>query len=382
MSVSNEFATWNELFPGWPNTIQIPENFRDILGESPRSKGELDFAVWCDKQPKIELHVHMEAAVSEIFYQRLNQDALLFKHEDLPSRRAPFSDFRQFIRAWIDQTLLINRVQDISALCADFFMSRRSLNIVYTEAHVSPLDFSLLRSRFRLGGVVLDLRDVITAYVMGIRNHQSNYPGHIVRLIIDCEWISTVEEQVKIVDILSDIVASDLNLDSFGDPIILAVGLGGAELSSRASEFLPLINMCREMGLRIDIHSGEMSTVEEHRFSVETLKPDRVGHGMIGQKAGYSAPCPIVVCPLSNMISGAWSNDFKSHPITEMFHLKLPISIGSDDPLLFGTSLVLEFVALFNAAGWCEKHFECLQKSASESVFCKSALDRVVKGLS
>jgi adenosine deaminase len=382
MSESTELVTWNELFPAWPNPIHLPESFRNILGSSPRSKDELDFAVWCDQQPKIELHVHMEAAVSESFYQSLNSEYSLFKPEDIPSRRAPFSDFRQFIRAWIDQTLLINRIQDISALCADFFESRRSLNIVYTEAHVSPLDFSLLRSRFSLGGVILNLKDVITAYVMGIKNHQSRYPGHIVRLIIDCEWISTVEEQAKIVDILSDIVASELNLDCFGDPIILAVGLGGAELSSRSSEFLPLINSCREMGLKIDIHSGEVSKVEEHRFSVETLKPDRVGHGMIGQKAGYFAPCPIVVCPLSNMISGAWSHDFKSHPITEMFQLRQPISIGSDDPLLFGTSLVLEFVALFNAKGWAEKHFEYFQKNASESVFCKTALDRVRKGFS
>ena len=282
MGLSVKFDAWNHLFPKWPNFIRIPASLDQILGASPRSEDELGYAVWCDRQSKIELHVHMEAAVSHSFYQRLNQVSKKFSPDDLPSTRAPFSDFRQFIKAWIDHTLLIDNLNDISTLCVDFFETRKLLNIVYTETHISPLDFSVLRSRFGLGGRTLDFKSVVLAYLEGIRMNQDKYPGHIVRLIVDCEWISNADEQNQLLDILTEIVPSNLNMDSFGDQVLLGVGLGGAEISSKAKDFLPFIERCREMGLKIDIHSGEMSSSAEHRHSVQTLRPDRVGHGIKG----------------------------------------------------------------------------------------------------
>ena len=368
---------WNTNFPNWPNPIALAPAVQDIVGLGPRTQQEAAFARYCDELPKIGLHVHLEAAVSSDFYGKLNEESQRFAPDQLPSRRAPFVDFRQFIRGWVDQTLLIRSPSDLYQMAKNFVEHRRSLHIVYTEAHISPSDFCMIRQRLGIPGPVFDFATRVRAYVAGVKEAQRESPNHVVRLIVDCLWPSTEEERSSVLLALRGILSSRDNLDHCGHPIIVGVGLGGPEISEAARAIRPFIDDCRELGLKVDIHSGEMTDAKAHRHSVETIVPDRVGHGFTGAVEDFFAPCPIIVCPLSNIMTGAWSGQFMDHPIKEMAARDLVYSVGSDDPLLFGNSLVLEYVALANAFGWDEKCIQRLTSNAAVAAFAPEALGRV-----
>lgn len=54
------------------------------------------------------------------------------------------------------------------------------------------------------------------------------------------------------------------------------------------------------------------------------------------------------VCPTSNVMLGRVAR-IEEHPIRQLFDAGVRVTIGTDDPLIFGTSLSREFLALSNA---------------------------------
>lgn len=377
MGAELPFGRWNSIFPNWPNQIAINPRLEGIVSNGPKSLNEIEAARGIDRLPKIELHVHLEAGVSTSFYERLNQETSRFEPGNLPSQRAPFPNFMEFIRGWVDQTLLIRSPRDLYEMAKEFVRCRKLQNIVYTEAHISPADFCMIRARLNIPGPVFDFSECLEAYLAGVRDAQRETPGHLVRLIVDCLWPSLAKERDIFLPALRRVVDSPLNRDFRGDPIIVGVGLGGPEISHEAEQIKPFLDKCRDLGLKIDIHSGEMTDAPSHRHAVETIAPDRVGHGFKGAEIGFFAPCPIVTCPLSNLMTGAWGGEFMDHPIKEMAHRNLCFSVGSDDPLLFGNSLTLEYLALANAFGWGNVEFRKILENSAKSAFLPQALARV-----
>ena len=363
------FPKWNELFPHWGHTIQLPDWLNPVLNAGPTSQEELDFARRIEAAPKIELHVHVEAAVGADFYTKLNSKLKFYDPQRMPALRAPFATFRDFILAWVDNSKLITNEDLLFDMAKGFVHERKKQNIVYTEAHVSAPDFTFLRARFSKDSVALDLEKSLRAYASGIAQGEQECPGFKVRLIADAVWPSLLAEMDMFAQTFAKVVMSKDNHDMAGNSIYVAVGLGGPELSQRAEEIIPFLDRCRDFGLKVDIHSGENTSLEEHQHSISVLKPDRIAHGIAGAELGWFFAGHISACPLSNVMSGAIKGDFSQHPIVQMYEKNVHFSIGSDDPLLFSNTLTLEYVALRKAFGWEFPFFEKTQANAREAAF-------------
>jgi adenosine deaminase len=350
--MTGKSASWNDVFPMWGHPAGLPERWHDVLGPGPRDDAEEAFARAVEAAPKAELHVHLEAGVPESFYATLNARHGLYSPETLPSRRAPFASLGEFIGAWMDNTKLVRDLEVFEDLVVAFVGAQAAQGIAYTEAHVSPSDFSYIRERFPVGAIPFAIDDILRAYARGARRAAEVHPRTWVRFLVDALWIATPEEYDRVIGALARVVDSAESRDPRGGRFFVGVGLGGPEQSGREEVIGRFLKGARGLNLGVDIHSGENAAAQTHRANCEALRPDRVGHGIQGAAAGYLFPGHVTACPLSNLLTGSHAGPLSTHPVARMVERGRGFSVGSDDPLLFGNTLTLEFVALRRVFGW------------------------------
>lgn len=355
--------TWFDYFPHWPEPPSVHPAVADVLGPGPADEAELDYARHVDRAPKTEVHVHAEAAVPSSFYAELSGQPL--------QATSPFTNFGDFLRRWMRNLSHLRQAADYARLGQAFVADRLARSIVRCECHLSPLDTSLYRARVAPGLPTLALADILRHFAAGLRDGMLATSGRVrVRAVIDLVSIATPEDLQAAYAALAPFVASPDNRDGEGQPIVIAIGLGGPEQPGRAAFFQEALRPFRALGLRLDLHSGEQPhvTPAEHAEAVALLQPDRVGHGFRGASAGYFFPGPIAACPLSNVLLRCHADSLKTHPIADMYARTLNVSINTDDPLLLGTNLVLEYVALRRAFGFDRDFFAATQRNAERQL--------------
>jgi aminodeoxyfutalosine deaminase len=130
---------------------------------------------------------------------------------------------------------------------------------------------------------------------------------------------------------------------------VVAFGIGGDEERGPAALFTDIYREAREAGLRLTAHAGEAVGPESIRKAVELLGAERIGHGLTAiQDPGVMAllrerRIPLEVCPTSNVATGLIAR-VEDHPLPRFLEAGLVVTLNSDDPAMFGTSLESEFV--------------------------------------
>lgn len=360
----------------------FPKFFLDLIQSStsgrsgPQLEELVDFHNWVSAQPKIETHVHVEAGVSESFYSGRPAPEC-WTTKSFPWDRAPFENLRGFIMAWVDLSKSIRQLSDFEQLAEAFVKQRAAENIRYTEAYVSPADFSFIRERFSIAPEIFDFESIIRAHVRGLKRGLQQHRDLDVRLTVDALWISTNEERQIILRSLENILKDPQCCDELGQPYIIAVGLGGQESHQDFNDRIAFLAQVRKLGLKVDIHSGEGGDPEVHKKTVSGLCPDRIAHGFSAWPDGFLFESNLVMCPLSNLLLKTFDGMPHEHPVFECLQRKLPICIGSDDPLLIGNSLALEYTFLHAMTGDGLNIFKFTQQNARERVLQPSALEKL-----
>jgi adenosine deaminase len=129
---------------------------------------------------------------------------------------------------------------------------------------------------------------------------------------------------------------------------VLGIGLGGNEESVPAREFAGLFAEARRIGLHTVAHAGEFGGSRSVRDAVEWLGAERIGHGIRAlEDTGVvrmlrREEIPLEVCPTSNLRTGV-VHRWEEHPLPRLVRRKLRVTLNSDDPSLFHTSLTEEY---------------------------------------
>lgn len=130
--------------------------------------------------------------------------------------------------------------------------------------------------------------------------------------------------------------------------------LSGDELSQPIEVFKPLYRAAKAQGMRLKAHVGEWGTAEDVRRAVEVLELDEVQHGIAAAASPQvmrwlaEAGIRLNVCPTSNLKLGRVAR-IEDHPIRRLYDAGVPVTVNTDDALIFGTSLSGEFLALYRA---------------------------------
>lgn len=140
---------------------------------------------------------------------------------------------------------------------------------------------------------------------------------------------------------------------------VVGFGLSNDERRGDTRAFGRAFAIATRDGLLSVPHGGELCGPDSVRAVVDTLGPDRIGHGvrsaedraLVDQLA--AAATTLELCPTSNVSLGVYP-DLRAVPLRSLFDAGVPIALGADDPLLFGTRLLDQYEAARHVHGFTD----------------------------
>lgn len=284
--------------------------------------------------PKVELHLHLEGAFTFEFLfdliQKYGGDPSVKTVDDL-EKRFVFRDFLHFIQTWIWKNRFFREPADFENSAYFTLKDLHEQNVLYAEAFYSPWDF--LKSGLSV--------EAITEATLSATERAKKDFG------IECLLIADINR-----DLGWETGADRLRqILPYRERGVVGIGLGGSEQKFPPEPFEGVYKMARDSGLHVVAHAGEAAGPESVWGAIEKLRVERIGHGVRSiedpQLVEYlrEKQIPLEVCPMSNLRTGVFPS-FEAHPIKYFFENDLFVTINSDDPAMFGTTITEEFLLL------------------------------------
>jgi len=282
---------------------------------------------WIAAVPKIELHVHHVGATSAATLADL---AVRHPEAGVPTDPAQleefyrFTDFDHFLRVYAAVSRLLSTAEDVYRLTVGNLGDLAAQQVRYAEVTVTPN--GILSAGVPRDGLVeaLDAARAFAAREWGMTvNWILDIPGH------------TGEPAEVVMDLCERRQPEGL----------VALGLGGPE--TPRADFAPYFARARALGLGSVPHAGEAAGPESVRAAVDVLKADRIGHGIRAvEDPGLlvelaDAGIHLEVSPTSNIRTRIVPT-LADHPLPSLIGAGISVSINSDDPPMFGTTLTRE----------------------------------------
>lgn len=287
--------------------------------------------LWLERLPKIELHVHLEGAIPHdalwALLQKYGGDPDV---PDLASLKTKFRfrDFSQFVDSWHWKDGFLREYEDWTFVAEAVARNFARQNIRYAETFFTRAVFT------RRGIQTQKLAEAI-------RRGLDRVPEVRVALVAD---LARDDGPDRAAATLAQIAEAR-------DQGIVGIGIGGSEHRFPPEPFAGVFNEARRLGFHTNAHAGEAAGAASVWGAVRVLKVERIGHGT---RAGedealldYLADrrIPLEMCPLSNVRLGVVPA-LDRHPIRRYFDRGLLVTVNSDDPAMFGSSLIKEFSGL------------------------------------
>ena len=310
--------------------------------------------------PKVELHLHLEGGAPPAFIRGLaaEKDLDISKVFN-PDGSYAYRDFWHFLDVYEAATSALQSPDDFHRLVLAVLEESATNGVIYTEAFLSP-DFCGGRDVGAWKEYLHAMQDA--AAIAEAQN------GIVMRGIIT-PIRHFGPEKARETAICAQETAGDW---------IVGFGMGGDEKSGHPKDFAYAFDMAREAGLKITSHAGEWGGAQSVRDTLDALNPARIGHGVqaIDDDALVErlAETGVVleVCPGSNVVLGVYPN-LQAHPIAKLRDRGVIVTVSTDDPPFFHTTMVKEYDQLADAFGWDNDDFYALNTAAANAAFCDDA---------
>jgi aminodeoxyfutalosine deaminase len=304
--------------------------------------------------PKAELHLHLEGSIEPSTLLELRQrhgmeGASLAEVEQLYR----FKDFAGFLSAFKDLTGHLRTPEDYELITYRLMERLKAQNVLHAEVIVSV-------------GVCLWRKQDFPAIFKGLergRERGEKDFGVSLLWIFDAIRQFGAEKAQHVVDLAIQ----------FRDRNVVAFGIGGDERTGPPEWFTSVYARAAEHGLHLTAHAGE-SAGPDSIWGALNLKAERIGHGLTaGQDPELieelaRRQVPIEICVTSNLRTGCCA-ELAQHPVRRYFDQGLMLTLNSDDPAMFGTSLVEEYGLVQAAFGFTNEHVRELARNSFEASF-------------
>ena len=312
--------------------------------------------------PKVELHLHLEGAAPPAFIRGLAKE----KHIDLAGIFSEdgsysYTDFWNFLHVYEAATSVLKTPEDYARLTRAVLAESAASGVVYSEAFLSP--------DFCGGRDVAAWRDYLAA-IREAAEAAERADGIVLRGIVTCIR-HFGPEKAKETALCAAETAGDW---------LVGFGMAGDETAGRPRDFAWAFDAAREAGLRLTAHAGEWGGPQSVRDAIDDLRVERIGHGVraIEDPALIDrlAEDGIVleVCPGSNVALGLYKS-WSDHPVERLRERGVPVTVSTDDPPFFHTTMVREYEELNRAFGWDEAAFLDLARTSAAAAFSPRAED-------
>lgn len=308
--------------------------------------------------PKIELHLHLEGAAPPAFIKGLaaEKDVRLdgvFTEDGHYAHR----DFDHFLKVYEAATSVLQTPRDFARLTTEVLQNCAEQGVIYVETFLSP--------DFCGGGDLAAWRD----YLAAIQEAAAAMAATIqMRGIITCIRHFGPDQAKPIARCAAE---------TAGD-FITGFGMAGAERVGHPSDYTWAFDCAREADLRLTTHAGEWGGPASIRDSLDYLKVERIGHGvhaiedpaLIDRLA--QEEIVLEVCPGSNISLGVYPR-WSDHPIERLRAAGVAVTVSTDDPPFFHTTMGHEYQRLSDTFGWDEAVFAEINRVAARAAFCDAA---------
>lgn len=321
------------------------------------------------QMPKVELHTHLEGCAPPAFIAGLAREKKIDISGIFDADGGyAFRDFDHFLKVYEAACTTLQTPEDFRRLTLAVLEQAAEHGVVYMETFVSP-DFC--------GGGDLDAwRDYLAAMQDAAAQAEATMGITLRGIVTGIRHFGP--DQCK--------VAARCAAETRGD-FITGYGMAGGEMVGRPGDYAYSFDMAREAGLRLTCHAGEWGGASMVAETIRDLGVERIGHGIgaiddrnllqeIAEK-----DIVLEVCPGSNVVLKAVA-DWGAHPIAKLRDAGVRVTVSTDDPPFFHTTMTDEYAMLARTFGWDADDFKALNETALAAAFCDDATRaRVAKRL-
>lgn len=308
--------------------------------------------------PKVELHVHLEGSIRPETLL-----ALARRHNaTLPANTVEglrtwyqFRDFPHFVETYTTISSCIQTADDVELIAWEFLVGQAEQNIRHSEVtYTAYTIFDSCGIPFPEQLAALNRARARAARELGVN----------MTVTLDIAR----EEAPEI-----GLLCADWAIEAFGNGVS-ALGLGGYEVGNPPEKFRAAFDRAHAAGLPSVPHAGETGGPDSIRGALDSLHAARIGHGVRCLEDAalvstlHTHQIPLEVCPTSNVCLGV-APSLGQHPLPRLLDAGLYVTLNSDDPPMFNTTLNEEYVRCATAFGWNAAVCEAFSLRALDASF-------------
>jgi len=303
--------------------------------------------------PKAELHLHLEGAVDPVTLFELRKrhgDAVTLAQTEALYR---YSDFPSFLMAFKEVSAHLRGPDDYEMVTYKLMQQLKDENVLHAEVYVSV-------------GVCLYRKQDFSAIFEGLERGRARGArdfGVSLLWIFDATRHFGVEEAQKVFELAV----------RYKDRHVVGIGIGGDEVKAPPELFRSVYAYAQDHGLRLTAHAGETGPAESV-WGALNLHAERIGHGFSAaqdpdliEEIAYRQ-VPVEICLTSNLRTGVCKTAAE-HPVKNYFDQGVMVTLNTDDPALFGTTLAREYQFAQETYGFTDEHLRELARNSFEASF-------------
>lgn len=307
-----------------------------------------------DKIKKAELHCHIEGAAAPSLVREQARKYGADVSGFISGESYVWSDFTEFLTAYDGAASLFRDEHDYSLLAKTYLEGIAAENAIYAEIFVSP-DHAIAAG--------LSPQAYFDGLADGIAAAKAS-SGIECRMII----VGIRHLGAEHVEAAARLAASRPH------PLITGFGMAGEERFGHVADFARAFDIARDAGLGITIHAGELAGPDSVRDALDHVRPARIGHGVRAiEDDGLvrriaEEQVVLEVCPGSNLALKVFP-DISSHPFDRLRRAGVKVTLSSDDPPHFGSSVGREYALAANAWGYSAAELTEITRTSIEAAF-------------
>ena len=323
-----------------------------------RVEPDIDVPAWLRGLPKAELHLHLEGTITPETLVALSR-----RHDAAPltleQARAVYiyKDFRAFLMTFKAVSERLRTAEDFAFITREMIRALAAQGVVHAEVYIS---WGILL-RFKPHLKIVAVMDAVEA----ARMEAEREFGVSVLWIIDAVRHFGLEEAAAVFRLAAELRPKYKS--------IVGIGIGGDELLGPAGPFKELYAEANASGLHLTAHAGE-SMGPESIWSALNIGAERIGHALSAQHDAEllevlaTRQIPLEINVTSNVRTGCCSG-FEEHPVKEYFEGGLMVTLNSDDPPMFGSDLLGEYLMAQERFGFSLEQMRELAANSVEASF-------------
>jgi adenosine deaminase/aminodeoxyfutalosine deaminase len=322
-----------------------------------RKQNEIDAAEWLRGLPKAELHLHLEGTIKPETLVELSR-----RHDKDPltletaAALYEYENFLGFLQSFKAVTERLRWPEDYELITYNMIRDLAAQGIVHAEVYVS---FGIIYYWKKT-----DVEPYVEAIERGRIRGERDF-GVTVLWIVDAVRHFGIEEGAKVFRKAAEIKVLY--------PSFVGIGIGGDEARGPANQFRELYQEAKRAGLRLTAHAGE-SVGPESIWAAINIGAERIGHALSAQHDNElldilaQKQIPLELNVTSNIKTGCCGS-FDEHPLKSYFDNGLMVTLNSDDPPMFGSDLLSEYILAHERYGFTLEQMRELAANAVEASF-------------